>query len=215
MRWRFLLLVFGLTLILVGGVQEIMLWRVAQRTPAERTCAELGLDGPGPNAHLILRDVLLCESAFVYEERGGRWTVAWVPAVPKGTRLGPTGRPDPDDVRVLVKMSRAHGMADVVHASQSPTLQGMVTNTIERLGEDERALLARNYPGVDFAACQIFELDRTPAGWLRVAGCLLGGALLVFYTLWTLLAGGGRIAHGPLPDAAAERGDPPGRGATA
>lgn len=207
MRWRFLLLVFGLSLILVGGVQEIALWRVASRTPKSITCRELAQDGPGDNAHLELRDFVLCENAFVYEERGGRWTVAWVPAVPRGSSLGQDGRPRPQDVGVLVKLPRARSMADVVHAAEMPVLRGMVTNTIEQLGIEEAALLQRSYPEVDFERCQIFELDREPAGWLPVLGSIAGGLLLISYMLWTLLAGGGAVAHGPLPPTTGTGGD--------
>jgi hypothetical protein len=195
MRWRFLLLVFGLTLILVGGVQEIALWRVAGPAPQELTCAELGTKGPGDNAHVVLREFLLCDNAFVYEERGGRWTVAWVPALPKGARV-PSGQTP--DFAVLVKMPRARSMADIVQAARGRELHGMVVNSIERLGDGERATLQRSYPRVDFDRCQILELDRQPAGWLRVIGSLVGGALLIFYMLWTLLAGQGPVQHGPV-----------------
>ena len=201
MRWRFLLLVFGLSLIVFGGVQEIELWRVAGRTPQELTYRKLATDGPGDNAHIVLREFLLCVDAFVYEERAGRWTVAWVPAIAKGTELGPNGRPRGNDVGVLVKMPRARSMADVVHAAESPVLQGMVTNTIERLGPDEAAMLARSYPDVDFERCRIFEVDREPSGLWPVLGSLVGGALLIAYMLWTLLAGQGTVVHGPLPPA--------------
>ena len=203
MRWRFLLLVFGLSLIVFGGVQEIELWRVAKSTPQELTYRQLATDGPGNNSHIMLRGFYLCVDAFVYEERGGRWTVAWVPAVAKGTELGPNGRPRGDDVSVLVKMPRARSMADVVHAAESPVLQGMVTNTIERLGPDEAAMLARSYPDVDFERCRIFEVDREPSGLWPVLGSLVGGGLLIAYMLWTLLAGQGTVVHGPLPTATA------------
>ncbi len=199
MRWRFLLLVFGLSLILVGGVQEIALWRVASRTPKEISCRELASAGPGDNANLLLRDFVLCQNAFVYEERGGRWTVAWVPALPRGVQLGADGRPRDRDIGVLVKMPRARSMADVVRAAESVRLQGMVTNAIERLGVDEVAMLRHSYPGVEFERCQIFELDREPAGLLPVLGSLIGGSLLIAYLLWTLFAGQGTVAHGPLP----------------
>jgi hypothetical protein len=197
MRWRFLLLVFGLTLILVGGVQEIALWRVAAPKPQTISCEALGRTGPGDNAHVVLTDFVLCQSAFVYEERGGRWTVAWVPAVPRGTPLN-AGQPPPD-FRVLVKIPSARSMSDIVQVAQAPTLEGIVVNSIERLGDGERATLQRSYPRVDFERCQIFELDRRPAGWLRVIGSLAGGALLILYMLWTLLAGQGTVRHGPVP----------------
>ena len=96
---------------------------------------------------------------------------------------------------------------DVVHAAEMPVLRGMVTNTIEQLGIEEAALLQRSYPEVDFERCQIFELDREPAGWLPVLGSIAGGLLLISYMLWTLLAGGGAVAHGPLPPTTGTGGD--------
>lgn len=206
MRWRFLLLVFGLSLILVGGVQEILLWRVAAPAPQALACRELLRSGPGSNAHIVLREFVLCTQAFVYEERGGRWTVAWVPAVPRGAALDAEGRPRGQDIGILVKMPRARSMADVVHAAESLTLQGMVTNAIERLGRDEAATLQRSYPEVDFERCLIFELDRTPAALLPVLGSLVGGSLVILYLLWTMLAGQGAVAHGPLPGGSARTG---------
>ena len=194
MRWRFWLLIFGITLIVLGGVQEIALWRVCRRTPSPRTYEELAEFGPGPNAHLVLSGFELLISAFVYEEQSGYWTVAWVPAVPSGIGIDRTDPVLQQRVRLLVKLPRARSMADVVAASQEATLQGMVTNAIEDLGPEQRARLERHYPGVDFARCWIFEVGRKPASLLLIASSLAIGSGAILFVLWSLLAG-----HSPKP----------------
>jgi hypothetical protein len=201
-RWRFLLLVFGMSLIVLG-CREIMLWRVASRSPQTLTCAALGLHGPGGNAHVVLREFLLCHGAFVYEEKRGQWTQAWVPAVPVGSAFArqagdrPAGdrsagdrrMPPGRDVRVLVKMPKARSVADVVNAAHQDSLQGMVVNEIESLGRSEKATLERSYPEVDFDACWIFELGRAPSGFEVIAGSLGGGIALIVFMLWLSLGG--------------------------
>lgn len=199
MRWRFLLLIFGLTLILFGG-HEIALWRVARDKPQTMTCEQLGRDGPGDNAHIALERFLLLVNAFVYEERGGRWTVAWVPALPAGGGApaeGPAGEAPERDVRVLIKMPRARSMADVVHTSQQPQLVGMVVDEIEELGPAEQATLERHYPGVDFDRVHIFELGRKPAGIAQIVASVVVGSALILFMLWTLL--GGQTPRTPAP----------------
>jgi hypothetical protein len=204
-RWRFLLLVFGISLIVLG-CREIMLWRIASDRPQVLRCADLGRNGPRSNAHVLLCDFRLCDSAFVYEERRGQWTQAWVPAVPRyealdtgpGAAPGGAGPPAAPAVRVLVKMPRARSVADVVQAARQETLQGMVVNAIERLGRVERATLERSYPEVDFDACWILELDRRPAGFAAIVGSLGGGAALILFVLWASL-GGQTPELGPRP----------------
>ncbi|MEC7584003.1 MAG: hypothetical protein VYE77_06770 [Planctomycetota bacterium] len=195
MRWRFWLLIFGLTLILFGGVQEIALWQVASRKPQVMTCQQLVDQGPGDNAHVELEKFLLLVNAFVHEVRGSQWSMAWVPAVPSGSGVSPAERAAAGDVRLLVKMPRARSMADVVETSQQPRLRGMVVNAIEELGPQEKALLERNYPGVDFGACYIFELGRRPASIVVILASVALGVGLILFVLWSLL--GGSPSSGP------------------
>jgi hypothetical protein len=212
-RWRFLLLIFGMSLIVLG-CREIMLWRVAGSRPQVLTCAALGQHGPGANAHVVLRDFLLCHSAFVYEEKHGQWTQAWVPAVPTGSAFARQGSPPAGgrrmppgrEVRVLVKMPHARSVADVVNAAHQESLQGMVVNEIESLGRSEKATLERSYPEVDFDSCWIFELGREPSGFEVIAGSLGGGLALIVFVLWMSLgAAPVRVAaqspHGCAPAA--------------
>lgn len=189
MRWRFWFLIFGLTLVLFGGVQEIALWQVASRKPQVMTCQQLVDQGPGDNAHVELEKFLLLVGAFVHEVRGSHWSMAWVPAVPSGSGVSPTERAAAGDVRLLVKMPRARSMADVVQASQQPRLRGMVVNAIEELGPKEKALLERHYPGVDFGASYIFELGRQPASIVVILASVALGVGLILFVLWSLLGG--------------------------
>ncbi len=189
MRWRFWLLILGIALIFFGGMQEIALWRVGGREPARRSCAELVQYGPGPNVHLLLTDARLLSSAFVYEVRGRHWSVAWVPAVPEGLGIDRTAPELLEQVAVLVKLPRARSMADVLAAAEAEQLQGMVVNEIESLGPEEQARLERQYPGVDFARCWIFEVGRRPSSLWLVAASLLVGTMMVLYVLWSMVPG--------------------------
>jgi hypothetical protein len=199
MRWRFLLLVFGVTLIVLA-CNEVRLWLLADAQAHRLTCAELGAHGPGRNAHVEVTDGLLCEDAFVFEQRDGCWATTWVPLVPVDSGYGrqltaarvrgeTTRLPPPGEIAVLVRMNAAHSFADVQAVARRPSLFGVVVNAIEPLGPYERELLHKQYPAVDFATCWVLDLDRAPASVPAIAGGLGTGALVLVFLVHTLFGG--------------------------
>jgi hypothetical protein len=199
MRWRFFLLVFGVTLIVLA-CNEVRLWLLADAKAHPLTCAELGAHGPGRNAHVEVTDGLLCEDAFVFEQRDGCWATTWVPLVPRDSAYGrqlaaarargeTTRLPPPGEIAVLVRIGAAHSFADVQAVARRASLSGVVVNAIEPLGPEERDLLHKQYPAVDFATSWILDLDRTPASVPAIAGGLGTGALLLVFLVHTLFGG--------------------------
>ena len=207
MRWYLLLGIASVALIMLG-FKEARLAAAASSTPQQLSCQQLATNGPGDNAHVVLTDLLLCGGSYVYAERNGRWTEAWIPAVPLGgayhqqlAALGPVAEvPPPANIRVIVKLPSVRGDSDVARFAAQEKLQGMVINDIESLGTEEKSILADGYPGVDFGRCWIVEQGRGPAGLGKIAGCIGGGLLLVVFLVWRVLRLRGR------PEIQPERG---------
>ncbi|MGQ0613417.1 MAG: hypothetical protein ACT4PV_06750 [Planctomycetaceae bacterium] len=203
-RFR-ILLVFGAIGLGVYAYQETRLGSKARAEPQRLSLARLAADGPGDNAHILLTDYLMCSWSFVYSSKRGSWTEAWVPAVElEGeyhiqvraliAEKGEDAKPSPPrDLKVIVKLPSARTIADVERIAALDEVRGMIINEIEELGSQERTILERNYPGVDFARCWVFEEGRSPASSGKKFG-LWGGALaclvLAFFPLLRRLARG-------------------------
>ena len=201
MRFVLAMIIGGGGLVFMG-VQEARLASAASAEPQTMTCAELSASGPGDNAHVMLSDFLLCEMAYIYQERNGKMSGAWIPAVPMGSQYhasllamvddqgnlkeGAT-LPPPTDIRVVVKLPQAKSEADIALAASGETLQGLVINEIDSLGSEERKMLADSYPGVDFNTCWILEAGRKPSGLGAVAGFIGGGGVLALGGVGMLL----------------------------
>jgi hypothetical protein len=183
------------------GLKEQRLRGVAQLAPGDVTCAKLAAEGPGSNAHVVLKEFLLCEFAYVYAEEKGRWTGAYVPAVPlngpyhdRVAELIEEGTPSeqlpmPDDISVLVYLPAARSERDVAQAAQAESLQGMVINEIESLESGAKDMLRQSYPAVDFSRCWIVQVGRRPAGAGKLFGLFGGGgACFVALGLWWLFS---------------------------
>ena len=214
------------------GVQEWRLSRSARATPEHLTCEQLGDHGPGDNAHVIMSDLMLCDSAYVYRpEREGSplWAEAWIPAVPRGSaycqeiaRLKQADRkrrtfPPPDDFRVLVKLTSTGAALDLSaptlnEFTRRETLEGLVVNKIEKLDDEERKLLADSYPHVDLKRCWILEVGRQNDTSWRAPFFGGGGAvaIVVGVVLWRLSQRRPRTALAPIP----ALGAPPDRDAS-
>lgn len=197
---RFILaLVVGGGVLLFIGIQEMRLRSAAKEEPQKIACAELAANGPGENAHVLMGDFILCDFAYVYEEKNNQWSKVWVPAVPIGgafhlkllSMLDEEGRltgevPPPTNVKVIVKSSSVDNEGELGVLAEKETLQGVIVNTIESLGSEEEKMLKESYPSVNFDECYILEVDRAPATFAKMAGFSVGGVLL--------MAGGGLLA---------------------
>jgi hypothetical protein len=181
---------------------------VAKETPQRISAAELEAKGPGDNANIVLTDFLLCEQGYIYEYKkkriGGNetWTKVWVPIVPLGgayhtqvlSMLGPNGEirgelPRPQNIKILVKSTKARSESDIAAMGAADTLEGLVINKIESLGSDEKQKLAESYPGIDFSQCYIIEAGRKPMGIPQVLGLMGGGGALALVGLAWVAAG--------------------------
>lgn len=207
-RLKLAAIVIGVVLV-VFGVREWQLKTVAKDTPQSISAEDLEAKGPGDNAHIVLTDFLMCPQGYVYEykqRRGGggdqTWTKVWVPVVPLGgpyhtqilSMLGPNGEvrgelPRPQNIKILVKSTKARNEADIEAMANADTLDGLVINKIESLGGDEKQKLAESYPGIDFSKCWIIEADRKPWGVAQVLGMMGGGGALTLAGLAWIAAG--------------------------
>ena len=186
---------FLIAIVIVGGmlvfwgVQEVMLRSAASDEPQTITCQQLAEAGPGENAHVTMENFILCDFAYVYEEKDNRWQKVWVPAVPLGgeyhqklaSMIDEQGNlvgnmPMPRNVNVIVKSNKVMSEADLSTLANQETIQGLIVNQIESLGSEEKKILKDSYPSVDFNKCWILEVGRAPASMGKMAG-LLGGGL--------------------------------------
>ena len=175
------------------GVQEMRLAKAAKAQPQSITAADLIQSGPGDNAHVLMKDFLMCDFAYVYQssKKGGDWKNVWVPVVPVGgeyhkkilSMVKPDGSfegtpPMPTDIRLIVKSGKVSNEREVGALAGQDTLQGVIVNKIESLGGEQKKILKESYPGVDVANVLILEHDRKPATAGKSFGFIGGGALL-------------------------------------
>ena len=206
MRLKLILVIAGIACIFFG-VQEIRLRSAADEIPQEITCADLEANGPGDNAHVVLSDFILCDFAYVYEEKNSKWSKVWIPAVPLGgeyhqqllSMLDDQGNltgelPMPNNVSVIVKSSDVQSESDVELLSSRDTVQGVIVNVISSLGSDEKKILKDSYPSVNFDQCWILEVGRKPASMGKLAGFCLGGLALLAVGGVMFLQGSGKQA---------------------
>jgi hypothetical protein len=178
-----------------AGIQQMRLASVAKAEPQKISCAKLMASGPGDNAHVVLTDFIMVNSAFVTEtgKSGGRWKNVWVPVMPvdgeyrdqiaslikSSGSLPPNGvMPTPRDIRVIVNSSKVASESELGALADQDTIQGMVVNTVSSLGSKQKRILADSYPGVNFDNVLILEHGRTPWGAGKSLGCIAGGIAL-------------------------------------
>jgi hypothetical protein len=172
------------------GIQEMRLRAVAADTPQELTLRELIDQGPGKNAHVILKDFRFGQN-YVYEEksRSKTWTKAWVPLIPLD---GPIGKINlnPTSFQVILKCMNVKSENDLATLALQPTIKGMVINEIDSLGSKEKDHLTKSYPNTNFTRCWIVEPDREPAGPVKLmlflgggGGALAAGMLLIILNI--------------------------------
>jgi hypothetical protein len=168
---------------------------VSKPEPKRMTCAQLIKEGPGDNAHVVISDFLIPNSAFCYEgnKRGNSWKTVWVVALPadsdyarrmldmhKAGTLSPdaTMAPDPKEVRLLIKSSKVKDEAQLGALADQEEVEGLVVNKISSLGSKERRILEKSYGGVNFDNVYILEHDRSPATVAKSVGMMGGGGAL-------------------------------------
>jgi predicted nucleotidyltransferase len=167
--------------------------------PQEITCAELASNGYGSNSHVRLTDFYLCDFAYVYEEKLTVWTKAWVPAVPRGSKVhraaeaamksgkGMTNLLPGRDIRVIVLLPNARGPEDVELAKEQNEIEGMIGNLVRIVDTETKQLMERNYPGLDYNECYLVvkggsppsEVKNTATSAIGALAALIGGFLAI------------------------------------
>jgi len=176
------------------GLKEWRLSGAASDKAQSIGCDKLESSGPGANAHVVLKDYLLCTEAFVYKGTKGateRWTTIWVPAVPaegeyvrKVRKIlenggDPKNLPAPTNIKVIVKTNSVHDQQDLSNFDSKTTIEGLIVNKVESLGGEEKRLLKQAYPGIDVDTCYILEEGRMPKSRGTAGGMMAGGLALI------------------------------------
>lgn len=173
------------------GFKELRLGGVAKKEAQSISCADLAEKGPGDNAHVVMKDGVLLSNSFVYEERRGKWTTVFIPAVPVAELAtwerqedGSLRVPKNIRFRVIVKSSKVTSEAEADRFGQQETVKGVVINEISSLDSETKKLLAESYPGTDLDSCWILEHDRSLPSAGTAIGAIGGGVLLLLFSLW-------------------------------
>src|SRR3954451_11595221 len=107
-----MLLILGGAILSWHGYQEFKLGRSVKAEGHQITCAELGENGPGQNAHVYLTDQFLCPAGFIWrgKNQDGPWSTIYIPAVSSHSlyaqRLAMI--PDPRDLASAAPPSEVH-----------------------------------------------------------------------------------------------------------
>jgi hypothetical protein len=84
--WGIVIAIVGIGLI-INGYREYRLASLAKVDPQQLALSKLLAEGPGSNAHLMLKEVYVCDNMFVYaynkEDERSTWTNVWVPILPE------------------------------------------------------------------------------------------------------------------------------------
>jgi hypothetical protein len=191
-RIKIVMIVCGV-LLGIWSVKELLLSAGASEKPQELTCAELIADGPGDNAHIVLKDFVACPTWYIYKGASENGPYEWVylPALELGgdwhrkavdvlEKEGENAElPAPDDIRLLLKLNDVHTPTQLERVVEADTLHGLIINSTESLGAEEQKLLRQGYPGIDFSKCYILEVGRRPKSSALTAAATLGSAVLV------------------------------------
>jgi hypothetical protein len=183
MRYFF---IFGIFLVIFGvvfvvlGFKEGGVSSESSQTPEEISLKELIARGPNGNPNVIVTDFILCEN-FVYKTDHGRWSGAWIPAVPADSLTpGQKRGGSPTKIQALIFTINAQSDAELNQRCNQPKLRALVVNKITSIGAQEKSLLQNAYPGTDFAQCLIIQEGREPAGKVKLFLMLGGGGIATF-----------------------------------
>jgi len=169
-RINLVMVVLGFSLLLVGSM-ELSLSRKSNATPVPVSLADLLQNGPGSNVYFTVSGIQPASDEFVYEERGGTrksYSKVYYACQPFGG-----GNTSP--VRFVVLSTKAKDDFAVTQLMSQSTHTGMITNSIRRLGTEERQLLQSAAPGADLNEALIFEVDRQPSSAIKYLSLITGG----------------------------------------
>lgn len=143
----------------------------AGSSPTQISLAELTSNGPGGNVYFTVTGIEPSTGEYVAEETAtNRMTKVWIPCVPVESTETP---------KFILYSTTAPTEADVDGLMLTDTHTGMIINDITGLGREEKDLLRSSLPEIDPDDAYIFEVNRTPAGFLKYTGLMRGGLVLV------------------------------------
>ena len=76
--------------------------------------------------------------------------------------------------------------------SKQDKFAGLIINEIESLGKEEKKLLSKSYPGIDFSQVYIIEHNRSPASMVVVGVWYTVGVILALLGVFMLKSAGGK-----------------------
>jgi len=186
-RWSLGNLNFGnvvIVFLVLGGVglfiayREFKLAGQAKSTPQRLSVADLIAKGPGDNiyidlvdAHLLIDDAVI-ETNTKNEQNPQKWGKMWIPVMPRQAAMA--GQNRLGQVKVILLTKKCHNMNDVRTYESKTEFRGMVVNSVQSLGDEEKKLLAEGLPGTDVASCYIFDEGHDPSSLLKTIA-LVGG----------------------------------------
>lgn len=197
-RLAIMLLVLGGVLAYAGG-GALRTATVAKDLPQPITCAELGENGPGGNAHVIMRDFFLSYVNYVEQPTSepNAPPVVWLAAVPlqsehhlavlqqvnpeDGKLVG--AAPTPRSIGVIVKSDKLADLDAIKALSRQATIEGLVVNELEPVDARALAALRETFPGADFDRVWFLEHGRRPPSAVRAYIMLGAGVGLVLLAL--------------------------------
>lgn len=174
-------LVFFGGMLCVMGCREMGLANKAGAVPKPIALQQLLTDGPGNDVYFSVTDLRPVNDAYVADEsRSGRMSAVWFVCEPT---TGATG-----DQSFVVYSTDTPTEGDVAGRMMTNSHTGMLINSIKGLDRETKKLLRENMPGVNVDTAYIFHVGRTPAGFIKYAGMMLGGLVLAVAGLaWIFL----------------------------
>lgn len=176
-------------LLFMHGYTEWQLCGKAKDKPQTLTCAKLIESGYGDNANLRVTNAVICGRQIVYEggSDSGPWKRIWVPLVPadgeymrqvqsimKEGRTSDPVVPPPDRIGLILLSDKISNPRALAVLAADTTFDGIIINDLAPVGEEQKRLLSRGFPGTDFSRCYILDHERTPtskAASLIMLGC--------------------------------------------
>jgi hypothetical protein len=184
-----LLAIIGAIALGVFGYKE---WKLAQgckADPQKLSCADLGQKGHGDNAYVVMNEFIGGDYVYYQKKGNAKYESVLIPAIPLSSPWVATakaahdrGQPLPpipaSEVRVIIKATSIDE-AGVKALVDRDDVTGVVINRIESIGGKDKDLLGQIAAGLNPDACQILEVNRTPASAGKYMGMMGGAAALL------------------------------------
>ncbi|MGE3181505.1 MAG: hypothetical protein AB7N71_07740 [Phycisphaerae bacterium] len=193
------IIAFGGICLFGKGIFEARLADKAFAEPQDITCYQLGLQGPGDNAHVRMSDFILLED-YVYTEGAFGWEGAYVPAISQediNRQVAAHWRVPIEEIgsltyeqrnaalvalrnsfkfHVIVSFPQAGDAGYVSNRFEDEVLQGVVLGSVP---EDVQRLLAGGFDGIRMGDCHVLEYGREPRTAASIQNFFWGGGAAI------------------------------------